>query len=379
MAAWQSMPRGGDVQCLPIRKSNGVIPRGIVSADVPEFRRAANGRNCYAERIAARFSGPGMPYAGLAKMTPAGPRWTGDVRLVKERLADPLRWRESRRIFVNSMADLFHERLSNQDIAEVFAVMALAKHHTFQVLTKRPQRMLDWFTKWISFGETDQAAFMRQRKTKGGVWDAAHWKAIPWPLPNVWLGVSVEDQRAADERIPLLLQTPAAVRFLSIEPLLGPVVLPVASKHQWPDQIVGLANGEEPDDWKYWAQRDGGIRWVIVGGESGPGARPMHPGWARSLRDQCAAGQVPFFFKQWGEWRPQLASVAGAPTPLCTATNWGTLKDDGRFMPGVSPWNGRQLEDSSDEAECVMVRVGKSAAGALLDGVRHVAFPEVPR
>ncbi|MBY0431720.1 MAG: phage Gp37/Gp68 family protein, partial [Rhodospirillales bacterium] len=201
---------------------------------------------CYAMREAHRLAHRlGIDkYAGTTEETKAGPIWNGTVRLHQPHLDQPLRWKRPRRIFVNSMSDLFHEALSDENIDKVFAVMALAHWHTFQVLTKRPERMLRWFTK-----ERHRSAVVE----------------YGWPLPNVWIGVSVENQAAADERIPFLLDTPAAVRWLSCEPLLGPVRL---------DRV---------DE----------IEWVVCGGESGPRARPMHPAWARSLRDQCETAGVP--------------------------------------------------------------------------------------
>lgn len=226
---------------------------------------------CYAEEVVAalprKFKERNPEafnfYSGLTKDTPNGPRWTGVVKVHEGHLLQPLRWTESRRIFVNSLSDLFHERLSISDIARVFAVMASAPKHTFQVLTKRPRIMQELLSD-PSFKES-------VRTRPGGLAERCHtdWQ-IPWPLPNVWLGVSVEDQRAADERIPLLLQTPAAVRFLSCEPLLGPIQFPSLQ----------------------------GIGWAIVGGESGPSFRPMDYKWAQSIWDQCKAAKVAFFYKQ---------------------------------------------------------------------------------
>lgn len=238
-------------------------------------------KHCYAERVAARFCGPGQPYEGLAfrKVTVDGygedhmePRWTGEVRLIPEHLADPLRWKRPRRIFVNSMSDLFHEKLSNEEIAAVFGVMAAAPQHTFQVLTKRPEGMREFFRWMEGWGYSDY-------RLDGYLADGG-----AWPLPNVWLGVSVENQHYADERIPILLDTPAAIRFVSAEPLLGPV-----------DLLYSAWNGAES------LREMAGIDWVIVGAESGPGARPMQEDWARSIRDQCAAAGVAFFLKQFAE------------------------------------------------------------------------------
>lgn len=245
-------------------------------------------RNCYAERVAARFSGEKLPFNGLVN---AHGRWNGTVRLVGAALTKPLSWRNPRRIFVNSMSDLFHESLTNEEIARVFGVMAKTRWHTFQVLTKRAERMAQWF-EWAAGGRH--------------VWPAAQDFQMPmwvlreglgadasWPLRNVWIGVSVENQAAADERIPHLLRCPAAVRFLSCEPLLGPVDLRfVAPRDDW--HIDAL---DTPDP-------SCRVHWVIAGGESGPDARPMDPTWAASLRDQCADAGVAFFMKQMARKAP---------------------------------------------------------------------------
>ena len=191
-------------------------------------------KHCYAETFAERFRGvPGHPYEqGF------------DLKLWPDRLEAPLRWKAPRMIFVNSMSDLFHEDVPDEYIERVFRVMAEASRHTFQVLTKRAARLADWHGRRPKF----------------------------WRIPNVWLGASVEDRKYGVPRIPHVQGLRAAVRFLSIEPLLedlGPINL-------------------------------SGIDWVIVGGESGHGARPMRPAWAMSVRDQCRSAGVPFFFKQWG-------------------------------------------------------------------------------
>jgi protein gp37 len=192
----------------------------------------------------------------------------------------PLRWRRPRLVFVNSMSDLFHDAIPDSYIASVFAVMGLASQHTFQLLTKRHARMRLLLT---------SNAFRKEVLTnmQGGALGISSHKHHLWPLSNVWLGVSVEDQRWADIRIPALASVPAAVRFLSCEPLLGPV-----------DIARYLPN----------------LHWVIAGGESGPGARPMHPDWPRALRDQCATQGIPYFFKQWGAWAPSLAYETRAQT-----------------------------------------------------------------
>ena len=274
-------------------------------------------RNCYAERVAVRFCGPGMPYEGLAN--PIAPRdlmdrvggrrggWTREVRMVPEHLADPLRWRKPRRIFVNSMSDLFHEALTNEQIAAVFGVMAAAPQHTFQVLTKRAKRMREWFA-WLLAGEVSPSG--KCFEAARGTVDFGSWyRTVPqqWPLPNVWLGVSVENQAAANERIPELLATPAAVRFLSCEPLIGDVALsgvlvPLeGGGHDVLAALAGLrwgARRDLPPGMHLIGARGPSIDWVIAGCESGPGARPCDVAWLRSLRDQCIDADVPFFLKQ---------------------------------------------------------------------------------
>jgi protein gp37 len=324
-------------------------------------------RNCYAEQFASRNL-PG--YEGLAK----NGKWTGVVRLVPERLDQPLRWKRPRKIFVNSMSDLFHESLSNEQIAAVFGVMAAAPQHTFQVLTKRPARMVEWF-KWAGTETLDtlrECANVAMRSPRSKVATSGN----TWPLPNLWLGVSVENQAAADERIPLLLQTPAAVRFLSCEPLLGTVTLREEWLHgrfiECPDETQdkdtdpcngcdGLGN--RGGDY-CGAVRGPKVSWVIVGGESGPGARPMHPDWARSLRDQCFAAGVPFFFKQWGEWR-DIGSAehfdGSGRRPHPPNERWLNLA-------GGHGFHGDRV--------VLVSRVGKRAAGRHLGGIEHSAFPE---
>lgn len=259
--------------------------------------------HCYAETIAHRFAG--------TKAYPNG----FDVTLRPERLDQPLRWKRPRKVFVNSMSDLFHKDVPDDYIARVFAVMALAPQHTFQVLTKRPGRMRSL----LSSEQFESAVFLATEGRFEG--------CFPWPLPNVWLGTSVENQKWADVRIPLLLDTPAAIRFLSCEPLLGPIDL-----FAW-----NIDRGMRVD-------------WVIVGGESGPHARPMHPDWARQLRDDCLTAGIPFHFKQWGEW----VTEDQAPEDI--------------ILPGLSTY---LLGD--DEPD--FYKVGKKAAGREIDGQTWDEYP----
>lgn len=247
---------------------------------------------CYAERLAFRLAAMGQAeYRGLTHRLPDGKvRWTGKVVCLPERLEQPLKWRKPVRIFVNSMSDLFHEDVPDEFIAQVFAVMTLADRHTFQVLTKRPERMarLVGTDRFIDMLLDAAEPFWEAAGHDGEVEMWNPWLIENWPMRNLWLGVSVEDQRAADERIPLLLQTPAAVRFLSCEPLLGPIEL--SDVTGWGDAAVRFLGKRNlgPD----------AISWVIAGGESGPNYRPMDLAWIRSLRDQCKAAGVPFFAKQ---------------------------------------------------------------------------------
>lgn len=333
--------------------------------------------NCYAMGVAYRFSGKGQPYEGLARKVNGRPAWTNVVREVPDHLEDPLRWIKPRRIFVNSMADLFHESLTDDMIGRIFAVMGAAPWHTYQVLTKRPERMASLlsnpdFVQFVERGILVAATGHQHAMQRYKVWGGGP----SMPFPHVWLGTSVEDQAAADKRIPHLLKTPAAVRFLSCEPLLGPIDL---SRVEWPVHpdvgFPGVLNDEsERDDWRYWNRKLGGIGWVIVGGESGPRARPMHPDWARELQVECTAAEVPFFFKQWGEWAPDLpfAQDAGA-TAL--------LHRDGRyFVTGqtndVPKWVEERVGCGADP-DVYMYRLGKHAAGRLLGGRTWNEMPEV--
>lgn len=272
--------------------------------------------HCYAEGVARRFSGPGLPYEGLVRLDADGKakaQWSGVVKLIPEHLGDPLRWREPRRIFVNSMSDLFHEALPFEAIAAVFGVMAAASQHTFQVLTKRPERAAAFFA-WLREEAADLAGAVGELPPSGSAMPSAcamfvgrdlsppmlaedalgavGWRAAmraPWPLPNVQILVSVHDQASADLRIPVLLTLPAAVRGVSYEPAIGPVDL----RLEWLAPFVDVTPSLE---------RTPRLDWVIVGGESGPGARPFDLAWARSVVRQCRAAHTPCFVKQLGAY-----------------------------------------------------------------------------
>lgn len=339
-------------------------------------RVSAGCRHCYAERVAKRWQAAGV--RGYDGVVDRNGRWTGRVNLVESALGEPLRWRKPQRIFVNSMSDLFHPSVSFAWMDSVFRTIGSCKQHTFMVLTKRPDIMADYVV----------------RRLKGSPHEI---RGVP--LPNLWLGTSIEDQATAGERIPWLLKTPAAVRFVSAEPLLGPVdfrgiafahtVCPhcghADDEHGDYERSVGCQAGDgseanpicgcrklrgEPCHNFGDSYAPHRIDWVICGGESGPGARPMHPAWAWSLRDQCAEAGVPFFFKQWGEFCAGCQLPAETDHVDLSKSVWlNELGDAGRTSPCDS--------DSGDD--CIrLYRVGKRAAGRMLDGRTHDAFPAAP-
>lgn len=340
---------------------------------------------CYAEGIAARFSGAGMAYEGLAEMRGGKPRWTGKLSFGHD-LDAPLRWRRAQRIFVNSMSDLFHEGLAVHEIATVYAVCVAAHHlrgHVFQILTKRSARMREVLASEEFWDQVNAEAGMHvmertdalsrrsddARATLGEYGPDA-------PPPGIWLGVSAEDQRRADERVPDLLATPAAIRFVSAEPLLGPIDF---LSIEWPGlkghRVDVLRNGfwtepgahplsakaagaGEPKGWfTNHSDMPGRLDWIIVGGESGPNARPMHPAWARSIRDQCAAAGAAYLFKQWGAWSP----------------GGDHLEEDRPEFLRLRRCDRTHIFPDHQ----TMVLVGKKAAGRRLDGVEHNGMPEV--
>lgn len=264
--------------------------------------------------------GAGLPFK-------PGHRKDLDIFLDEKMLLAPLRWKKPRMIFVCSMTDLFAEFVPDEWIDKIFAVMALCPQHTFQVLTKRAERMRHYC---ISLNESEEHL---ERVCDAAVTItkslcAAHIEDVTLPLPNVWLGVSAERQPEWDDRTRHLRETPAAIKFVSAEPLLGLIV-------GHPETMLDLD-------------------WVIVGGESGPHARPMHPDWARSLRDQCAVAGVPYFFKQHGEWL-------------------ATVDDNGAISYGHHERHGWNVDGPR---EAWAYRVGKRQAGRLLDGREHNEFPE---
>lgn len=287
--------------------------------------------NCYAKRMAKRLAGRG----GYPADEPFR------VTLHPERLEEPLRLKKPRQIFVVSMGDLFHDDVPDEFICRVFAVIALTPvKHRFLILTKRPHRMREFI---LGLPQRDETFRLWVRA--GG----------EWPLSNLWLGVTVENQARADERIPILLQIPAAVRFVSVEPMLGPVSLE--------SQLGSAAESRRVlNGWH-------GIDWVICGGETGPKARPMHPDWVRSLRDQCRDAGVPFLFKQWGEWAPadQIPHEAAIASPQLGPDRVRWMAVDGR----VSETGKGEMQ----RGDTLVLRVGKRAAGRLLDGEIWDQYP----
>lgn len=292
-------------------------------------------KHCYAERDWPRF-------AANSNTIYFGRQFT-DIQCHPQRLEDPLRWTRPRLIFVNSMSDLFHEVVPFPFLDQVFAVMALAHWHTFQIATKRPERMLEYLTQHAPGGRYIWEAGQNIRMPRGQE------KPGPdWPLPNVWLGVSIEDQTTADERIPILLKTPAALRWVSAEPLLGPIDLSG-------EYLAARCGGRYPFPNLPREHRSQFIHlldWVVVGGESGPKARPMRPEWARELRDQCAGANVPFFFKQWGALLPDTQAHELA-----------------RIKP-------IQIASASAVGVDLYYRPGKAISGARLDDLEHKNWPK---
>lgn len=312
-------------------------------------------KHCYAEREWPRMSAP-RPKPNVY----TGRKFT-DVQCHAARLDQPLRWREPRKIFVNSMSDLFHEDVPDYFIDQVFAVMAGAENHTFQVLTKRQERMREYCNRLYTRGHDMANTFLqvRPKEDADGWYDFVQGRIENGPLPNVWLGVSVEDQETANERIPILLDTPAAIRFISAEPLLGPIKLDDIEHAS--GEFFNALDLEEWTDSKDSPEVKNSpcagalIDQVIVGGESGyknQDIRPMHPDWVRSLRDQCQIAGASYFMKQWGEFLPHCQSGP-----------------DQRSNPVEfkSPNNPEKMN--------TYYRLGKKAAGRELDGVIHDEMP----
>ena len=309
---------------------------------------SAGCNNCYAKRMANRLRGRhGYPADNPFNVT-----------LHPDRLEQPFRWLKPRKVFVCSMGDLFHEDVPFGFIAKVFGIMHSAKQHIFMVLTKRPERVKEFF-EWFTGSE------------RCGTW--------PKEYPHVMIGVTAENQEQADKRIPVLLQIPAAVRFVSVEPMLGPVR--IKTERELHEDAAGMNLDPMFFSFKGINANGIGVDWVICGGETGPGARPMHPDWARSLRDQCQAAGVPFFFKQWGGWTESehasthLVHVGG----INRGTRYFIPRDDATTIRNAGYKGERKIrEDLIDRGHpgwIRMRRVSKKIAGRLLDGREWNEYP----
>ena len=324
--------------------------------------------NCYAMRLAGTRLRHLPSRKGLTIDSKAGPVWISDVRFNEESLTLPLQWKRPRKIFVCAHGDLFHDSVPDEWIDRVFAIMTLCPQHTFQVLTKRLPRMREYCSsiqkdcRWMRM---EQVAMDLGYEPRGVNDCGFDWISNRQFLPNVWLGASIEDQRRADERREPMhaLANIGWLTWVSYEPAIGAV------------------------DWAGWEF----VRWIVSGGESGPGARPSLPDWHRSTRDFCAAHRIAFLFKQWGAWGT-------------AAVNMGTGLPVFRQFPDFQTWvnkaqtwvnggicidrHGRELKIGADFMRArdegsfpvtIMHRVGKKAAGRLLDGIEHNAYPTSAR
>lgn len=319
-------------------------------------------KNCYAEIMHRRLRG----------MFPKkyNNTFLAGAEMHHSELFKPLEWKKGRMVFVNSMSDLFHNDVSFDFIDLVYQTMADCYSHTFQVLTKRAHRMAEFYI-WKNAGNGVQFP--------------------EWPLKNVWIGVSCEDQAAVDERVPFLAELPAIVRFLSCEPLLGPIDLtkvnPAPGRDNYDDYLRGIYYPLERKSSTAGINHGKTVQWVITGGESGHHARPVHPDWVRSLRDQCKAAGVPFFFKQWGEYLPFQESSPPFWRNVATGQEY-----DGHGMDMIDPhtggagkWQGFKWYDAMDSItlcidtksdNCSFLKVGKHKSGNRLDGKQHLEFPQ---
>lgn len=344
--------------------------------------------NCYAMGLAGTRLHKIASRKGLTKKVNGKHVWTGEVRFNQQWLTQPLQWSKPRMIFVCAHGDLFAEGVKDEWLDQIFAVMALAPQHAFQVLTKRPERMREYLQKMEDCYHGNSSLFADRWGVAAADVAASPCAASaiedrPFPLPNVWLGVSVEDQRRADERIPILLDTPAALRWISAEPLLGPLNLRQINMPDegagpyWIDSLSADIMGWFSDEAATKPMQSDplafselpALDWVVAGGESGQNARPMHPTHPKSLRDQCAAAGVPFLFKQWGNHLGGIAENHGDGVFFRAASSishdrW--LKKSDKF-----DWfDGKRSPDGP-----MWLKVTKSEAGRLLDGVEHNAFP----
>ena len=358
--------------------------------------------HCYAERMSKRLAGRcGYPADEPFRVT-----------VHEDRFDEPLHWRKPCKAFVCSMADLFHPKVRFSTILRAMRSIIYTPWNTYQILTKRPSRMREFFEYWMHMGTKQgymdpimlaldfEGGVSDQQAAKANQWYLDHYNQsgrgicdlpIPWPLPNLWLGATVESGDYLS-RIDDLMATPAAVRFVSIEPMLGPVdlrqwLIPQGTDHKYACDIETETGGypasclhhpgcdgcePQPTRW------DPALDWVICGGETGPGARPMHPDWVRDVRDQCVSAGVPFFFKSWGEWAPLPEPFSYTPAVGSGNREYNlalgryrkkhhaTLLLDDR-PEGWPPYMIREGTGLTD-GEGGMACVGKKRAGRLLDG-----------
>ncbi|MCJ7802739.1 MAG: phage Gp37/Gp68 family protein [Candidatus Marinimicrobia bacterium] len=309
-------------------------------------------KNCYAEKMHKRLNAMGID------------KYQNDfnkVQLWLQSLTEPTKWKKPSKVFVNSMSDTFHRNLTFEKIDEVFKTMKHCNKHTYQVLTKRPDRALE-FIEW-------------KRKQPGII---KTWKFSD----NIWMGVTIENQEQANKRIPLLLEIPAKVRFVSVEPMLGPVDLEFIEQFNSENKHVCYYQVLKPIKNSNDANRPA-LNWVICGGESGHNARPMHPDWVRSLRDQCEAANVPFFFKQWGMWHTKWVNMTNntyvfkmyTSYQQFTQKNWVNKGDACIDMDGKILKRGADFIDANYPV-CIMSKTGNKQAGRTLGGKEYKQFPK---
>lgn len=348
-------------------------------------------KNCYASAIAKRFSFSAGPFEGLVRVNAAGQRtkeWNGNIKFVEKHYLDPLRWKKPRCIFVNSMSDLFHENVTDAVIDKIFAVMFLCPHHTFQILTKRPDRMLSY----ILSKKHEPNTTSTFRSIAEALWaltdidpklvrrhgidplrvaqdiirgDSANW----WPMPNVMLGTSAENQKYFNERIGPIerLHDLKWKTFLSLEPLIGPIDVEYP-KSVFPTGAPMCCNGQEcgcrgmPTEPPMVYAAD----WVIVGGESGPDARPMQSRWASDIQRACKHWKIPFFFKQQGMWIDAGHEAFGR-LPAGKIAHYDS--DGVQLLPGFL-----KLCDENSDVN-TMKMVGRTRAGKTLYGMTYHEFP----
>ena len=328
--------------------------------------------NCYAMKLAGGRLRNHVSRAGLTQESKAGPIWTGEVRFNEAWLAQPARWGRARLIFVCAHGDLFHESVPDEWIDRVWATMAVNTRHTFQVLTKRAARMRSYVVGLQARLGGFMSTVAEHPTGARPLWDLIDFAHFARPLPNVWLGASVEDQTRAEERLTDLARTPAAVRYVSYEPALGAVDfrpwLWTSNSLNTPTEYP-MVHGPRFGEAIVPAER---IHQIIVGGESGPRARPMHPEWARKVRDDCTATDTAFLFKQWGSWAPTEQFDCDPSAHKAYAGELLTMTGN-ESGPAVFAF------PTTFVARPELLRpIGKKAAGRILDGRTHDGTPGAP-